>query len=383
MTHNIRLEGADADLLTGLGLGGLVEPAAVAPGVSKAEVTRVIKAAEDEVRRAADRCLAFDAGGKATLTAGGRSYAAGRFEVASLDELRARIAARPGAGGGRARLAVLHGVHPRTDIGTLQATATPGTLFQVASQFNCLEAPGARIVPVHAYPSDPTQGPRASVSAFPATLVRHYRAPSTDGTRFEQTDHQHLKLLDDAFGPQLAKVRAGYLQMHDVHRPDELARVLAENVGLIRVGVHDDVEVVFGHDWGGPVPAGSAQRIAQVFTSTLALGAYARGGDPAVALAICRPLLRAAYLGTLLAAIDLGQQRVVLTLIGGGVFGNPIAEIWHAILGAVAEIEPLLSRDLDVIVNCRSDLTDHARAAVRARGGAIVRFEPEQIVIER
>ena len=34
-----------------------------------------------------------------------------------------------------------------TDIGSLQATAGPGMLFQVASQFNCLEAPGPFVTP--------------------------------------------------------------------------------------------------------------------------------------------------------------------------------------------------------------------------------------------
>ncbi len=64
----------------------------------------------------------------------------------------------------------------------------------------------------------------------------------------------------------------------------------------------------------------------------------------------------------------------MLTLIGGGVFGNPIPLIWDAIRWAAAETEPLLSRDLDVIVNGRN-LGDHVPretiiAGVRKRGGA-------------
>jgi hypothetical protein len=42
---------------------------------------------------------------------------------------------------------------------------------------------------------------------------------------------------------------------------------------------------------------------------------------------------------------------VVLTLIGGGVFGNPEDEIWAAILFAVAEAEKLATDPLEVIVN--------------------------------
>ena len=68
----------------------------------------------------------------------------------------------------------------------------------------------------------------------------------------------------------------------------------------------------------------------------------------------------------------------VLTLIGGGVFGNPIPLIWDAIRWATAETEPLLSRDLDVIVNGRN-LGGHVPretilAGVRERGGALLAF---------
>jgi hypothetical protein len=69
---------------------------------------------------------------------------------------------------------------------------------------------------------------------------------------------------------------------------------------------------------------------------------------------------------------------VVLTLIGGGVFGNPVSLIWDAIQWAADETEPLLSRDLDVIVNGRN-LGDHMPretilAGVRAHGGALLAF---------
>lgn len=377
--------GAYAEVLTGLGIGGPIERATTEGGISRAEVAERIRAAEREVSSTAGRCFVFDASGNAALTVGGRTYAAGRFETPSIEEMRARVAGRRKTAAGRVRFSVIHGADALTDIGTLQATAAGGTLFQAASQFNCLEAPGARIVPVAEYTSDNTQGPRASVSAFPATLLRHYQAPALErgGARFEQTDVHQLDLLGDAFGPDVAEVKSGYLQMQNVRRPDVFASELVERFGNIRVGVHDDVEVVCGRDWGGPVPAGRAQRIAQVFTSTIALGGYSHGGDAAVERVACRQLLRAAYVGTLLAAVDLGKQRVVLTMIGGGVFGNPMEEIWQAIFWALGEIEPHVDGNLDVVVNARSGVTEEARAAVRVRGGAVVGFEANRIVVER
>jgi|GEM_PF-5757502 len=71
---------------------------------------------------------------------------------------------------------------------------------------------------------------------------------------------------------------------------------------------------------------------------TLAGGMYGSLAAPGEAYrVITRQLLRAAYLGTLLGAIALGRRVVVLTLIGGGVFGNPIELIWESILWAMEE----------------------------------------------
>jgi protein-tyrosine phosphatase len=357
------------DLLGGLGLRGPAAPVSGAP--RKADVIRRIQEAEREIRQTAGRAWTFDTTGHATLTVGGRVYAAGRFTTPSIQALRDQIATHPPTHPGKLHLSVLCGTHPATDVGALQASAAPETMFQAASQFNGLEAPGPHIVPVSHYPYDPTQGPRAAVSAFPAALLRHHQAPPlAGGPRFEQTDAHHLNLLAGVFPPAVAEVRSGYLQLHHVHQPAAFLAALEHRLDQIRIGVHDDVEVVFGADWGGPVPPG--QRISQVFTSTIALGGYATSADAAFARAACAPLLRAAYLGTLLAAIALDKRRVVLTLIGGGVFGNPLDAIWGALFAALTEVEPLVRRDLDVIVNARDGLTPSARAEVSRRRGQVV-----------
>jgi hypothetical protein len=266
---------------------------------------------------------------------------------------------------------VLHGAHPLGDIGTLQATAAPGTLFQVASQFNCLEAPDARIVPVRDYVKDHTQGPRASVSAFPGTFLRHYRAPGPDGSRFVQTEGRCMNLLRDVFDGSVADVRSGYLQTSQVRDMGALASALVERFDHIRVGVHQGVEVGFGHDWSGPVPK-SGQTITQVFTSTMALGGYGRDdGTPALATARGQ-LLRGAYLATLLAAIDLECSAIVLTLIGGGAFGNPHRAIWDAIHWGLGEVDPLADAEVHVVVNTRGPVANEDREQVALRGGVLV-----------
>jgi hypothetical protein len=151
--------------------------------------------------------------------------------------------------------------------------------------------------------------------------------------------------------------------------------MLAKNLEKIEVGVHDGIEVVLGHNWGGPI-ADPAPRIAQVLTSTLALGGYSN--DTSI-VGACRPLLRAAYLGTLLAALALGKRRAVLTLIGGGAFGNPLEEIWSAIGWAVGEADRVARRSLEVVVNARESSPPEAIVAeVESRNGTVVSLAGEK-----
>src|SRR5262245_40194164 len=102
-----------------------------------------VGAIEASVRTDPEASFLFNAAGAGTLRTADASFPAGRFATPSIGALRERsVAARTGDAGGRVRLWVLEGTSPATDIGSLQATAGPGTLFQVASQFNCLESPG-------------------------------------------------------------------------------------------------------------------------------------------------------------------------------------------------------------------------------------------------
>jgi hypothetical protein len=122
-----------------------------------------------------------------------------------------------------------------------------------------------------------------------------------------------------------------------------------------------------------------------VFTSTVAGGWY--GGEWSLAgefRSACRLLLRAGYLGTLLTAALHGRTPVVLTLSGGGVFGNPIEIIWESILWAFDEVKPLLRKPLDVVLNGYnlSRLIDLKQVLpdVRDRGGVVLRFAGEGLV---
>lgn len=340
----------------------------------------LVERIEEEIARDPQSCFSFQPDGSARMSAQQRTFQAGHFTTPTIADLRQQLTEHPRNAPPRSRLSILRGAHVLTDIGTLQATAPAGVLFQVASQFNCLEAPGPHIVPVRDYLHDNTQGPRASISALPGTLLRHYRATAADGSRFVQRDGRCLNLLADAFDDSIAGVKSGYLQASNIRDAEALAVALAKNFEQLRVGLHDDVEVVFGHDWDGPVPS-LKPRIAQVFTSTIALGGYGRDDGSTALASVRRSLLRAAYFGTLLGAAALRKHTVVLTLIGGGVFGNPLSEIWEAIRWAISSIDELAADSMHIVVNTREAVAEIDRAEVRARGGYIAEGNGESFAI--
>jgi hypothetical protein len=346
-----------------------------------------VEMAEAAVRADPGGAFAFDAAGRATLTVGDRHWQAGRLTMPALHELR-DAARRETTSQAELRFWVWDGASPLTDIGSLQATAGDRSLFQVASQFNCLESPGPYLVPVADYVHDPTQGPRASISAFPATLLRHYAAPGPQGERFIQSSHtRQIDLLADVFAPAPSPVRNGYLTNPGSLSLAEFTDALETRFERIRLGVHEGAQVVLGYNWRGSVLDSEYRRITQVFTSTLAGGGY--GGESNFGPAcypVSRQLLRGAYLGTLLAAVALRKSPVVLTLIGGGVFRNPISLIWEAILWAIDEVRPLLSESVDVVLNgynlsyllgSRGWTLEDLLPDVKAHGGAILQFDAQ------
>jgi len=330
-----------------------------------------------EQRVAADPGLfQFDREGFAVL----EDYQAGRFQCFSLGRLC--HLAPESSSGKKLSLWLFEGSGAATDIGALQASAPPKSLFQVASQFNCLEAPSPRLAEVHRYFDDPTQGPRASISAFPGTLLRHYHAPGRDGLFVQRDGSPQLNLLHKVAWESVAKVKNGYLLPDSIGDPESFANLLRDHFEDIEVGLHEDVEVVLGANWDGPVEG--SRTIHQVFTSTLAAGLYGVVDfEQESWLVICRQLQRAAYLGTLLSAAARGRKYAVLTLIGGGVFGNPVPLIWDSIVWACQEVKKRLIQDLVVIVNGRdlSRSMDLKKPAldVRALGGDVVTFTSDGV----
>ena len=306
----------------------------------------------------------------------GASYGVGRFTTPSLAELRAEAAHTPLPSG---RLSLSH-IATRDVFALHSSHKYAGATFQVASQFNCLEfqCPDAgRGWDVTDYIDDHTQGPACALASPAATVYRNYFA-AVGGQRGQTRSHQLNLLADvlvavqgsrgeswqqaqglgtgepegDAVGPSsndLVSVRNGFSyaaneclvafneRFNTRCVVDKGAR--EQLLGRMRIGVHSGIEAPWGARRFVLQPPERRQLLSQVFCSALsAWGAplsMGRGDDDWAPLATL--VLDAAYEATLLSAAletaaGSGSGVVLLTYLGGGVFGN--REEW--IEGAIA-----------------------------------------------
>ncbi|WP_295450804.1 hypothetical protein [uncultured Thiodictyon sp.] len=270
----------------------------------------------------------------------GRRHAMGWLEVVSLAALRTRIGPLPAAAA-PASLGTVCG-----DIRQLHLEPEQqGALIQVASQFNLLEMVGPSVSPedgVTRYSNDPTQGPACAIAAGAGTIYRNYLVP-VKGTTGQTTQRQINTLADlgTALGHDenpLWEWRNGYALGTD----GGLARIAARLAvadeaerqrlrGLLRIGLHWDVEVT-------DAPTAPGPQVTQAYCSAMPV---AYGKPPASAWKpIAQLVLEAAYEATLLAGVLNARRgvsnRVLLTRLGGGAFGNDPHWISAAIERALA-----------------------------------------------
>ncbi len=298
------------------------------------------------------RALITVEGERMTSTVNGRSFGCGRLETPRLADLRARMA-RLGAASGRPTLREVVG-----DVGRLHADPkNAGAVFQAASQFNLLEMVDYGVTPeegVGIYQYDKTQGPICAIACGAGTIYRNYFAPVAGGRG--QTADRQIDCLADlgaALGNdrgQLWSMANGYALVSGAGRA-HINRALAAADpgridalrGLLRIGLHHDVEVTL---------PGAGHRVTQIYGSALPV---AYGGGPVDEWApFARLVLDASYEATLLAAaIDArasGNATVFLTLLGGGVFGNPPRWILDAIDRGLHAAQAMGAGPLDVAI---------------------------------
>jgi hypothetical protein len=265
----------------------------------------------------------------------GRAFSVGTFTTPTLASLReAAKGMRPG------RPIVTH--ETIGDVLELHALAeNEGALFQVASQLNCLEFAGPDELPedgVTQYAFDPTQGPACALAAGAATVFRNYFV-DVDGERGQTASRQidNLAGVVRALGHPVVDVRNGYT-FSDAARLALAAELIARGdrdalMGELAIGLQVDVDVTFSRRWAPPE---TPRRVSQAFCSALSCG-YASGTldewEPLATL-----VLDGAYEATLLAAVVSGCERVWLTFLGGGAFGNHPSWIATAIARALDRV---------------------------------------------
>ena len=267
----------------------------------------------------------------------GETLICGDLETPSLAELRKRVQlSRHKVGETSVREIVANVQHLHTD------EQNADSLFQVASQFNLLEMASPNVTPergVGIYENDPTQGPACAVAAGAGTIYRNYFA-TVNGQTGQSANNQIncLRDIGAALGnseSRLWEMKNGYAlaSRRGLVEISERLRAASESEldelrQLLRIGVHWKTQVTLG---------GSKHLVSQAYCSALPV-AYSRHA-PQLWAEFARLILEASYEATLCAAIlnsvNNGNNRVFLTLLGGGVFGNDTDWIIRAIQRAL------------------------------------------------
>ncbi len=279
----------------------------------------------------------------------GKRIEFGRLETLTLAELRSRA---------NSAIQVAGKLIPREVVGDVRklhaSESNNSALFQVASQFNLLEMTEPSVTPemgVGIYEQDPTQGPACAIACGAGTIYRNYFVPV--GDQIGQSVDRQLDCssnLGTLFGNQdgsLWKTRNGYL-FPTKHGLEEITNKLKSANDLERDRYQASLKI--GLQWNTAVTLqGATHCVSQAYCTALPV---AYGEQPAEKWTeFARLVLDAAYESTLCAAIinraENGSNKLFLTLLGGGVFGNDDNLIMSAMENALSRYRDF---DLDVAI---------------------------------
>ncbi len=267
----------------------------------------------------------------------GKSYVFGKLETPTLDELRLRS---HNCQVDKGRLSLKEVVGDVQHLHTNSECA--GALFQAASQFNLLEMVAPSVLPeagVGIYEYDQTQGPACAIAAGAGTIYRNYFAPVNG--QIGQSETNQIDCLQDmgkALGNEsnrLWQMRNGYalasvegLIAISKHIQSLNESELEELRGTLRIGLQWHTEITFEN---------CGHLVSQAYCSALPVR-YSRQ-PPDLWASFAKLVLEATYEATLAAAKlnfeQTGNNRVYLTLVGGGAFGNSPTWIFSALSRAL------------------------------------------------
>ena len=269
----------------------------------------------------------------------GRSYCIGQLTTPSLKELR--LATNQNSILQQGKLKVQNIAADVRDLHCDPANAK--ALFQVASQFNLLEMVNPNVSPedgITRYAMDRTQGPVCAIAAGAATVYRNYFAKVNGETG--QTSDNQIDCLSGV-GALLGNSNESLWSMNNGYAlcsPNGLSKINKQLESMnsvekdrvresLNIGLHTEIEVT---DQNAP----KGQLISQAFCSALPV---AYSNSPASQWnRFANLILESAYEATLCAAIinanRCGSNKVFLTQLGGGAFGNESSWIYNAMTRA-------------------------------------------------
>jgi len=261
----------------------------------------------------------------------------GKLETPSLEELRSQSN-------------ILEKYHSQIKmsevVGNIQTfhkdASNNNSVIQVASQFNLLEMVNPNRTPeegVGIYEYDATQGPACAIACGAGTIYRNYFA-NVNG-QFGQTSTKQIDCLSE-IGIELENDKYNHWEMKNgyalasregLKNINKQIRTLSENnyeylKGKLRIGVQWDSEVTISRN---------RNLITQVYCSALPV-AYSHI-EKELWSDFAKMILEATYEATLYVALRNYERtknnKVFLTLIGGGAFGNEKEWIFNAIASSV------------------------------------------------
>lgn len=277
-----------------------------------------------------------------------KSYQFGSLEVVSLEQLKKQQTFNDSTSKIKvsevvADIQELH-VDPRNE----------HALFQAASQFNLLEMVGPEISPkagVGIYENDFTQGPACAIACGAGTIYRNYFALVND--KIGQTGAYQIDCLD-AIGKELNNQELQLWKMVNGYALLSQEGLLSINKQL---GSFSDAQREFlkgklkvGTQWNTEVTlTDKKQIVSQIYCSALPVAysfieSYYWGN-------FARIILEATYEATLHTALgnlkNNNSNKVFLTLVGGGAFGNDLDWILESLFKA---LEKFKNSPLDVSI---------------------------------
>jgi len=207
------------------------------------------------------------------------------------------------------------------------------SLFQAASQFNLLEMVSPSVTPeqgIDRYEFDYTQGPACAISCGAGTIYRNYFA-EVNG-QIGQTANNQIDCLDligkalDNDNLNLWKMQNGYAMVNQ----NGLLAINKKIANLTETGRENLKEKLkTGIQWNTEVTKSDTKhKVSQIYCSALPV-AYSHI-ESFYWESFARIILEATYESTLYAgALNMennNSNKVFLTLVGGGAFGNE--EYW-------------------------------------------------------